>query len=58
MRVSVDRGPWCAVSPRAGSSLASADSGLRYLKYDPLLRKLRGDPRYTALLRKMKPPLD
>jgi len=37
---------------------AMADVGLRYVKYDPLLRKLRGDPRYTALLQKMKLPLD
>jgi serine/threonine-protein kinase len=36
----------------------SADAGMRYLKYDPLLRRLRGDPRYTALLKKMNLPLD
>ena len=36
----------------------SADAGMRYLKYDPLLRGLRGDPRYTALLKKMNLPLD
>ena len=34
------------------------DGGLAYLKYDPLLRKIRGDPRYTALLRKMNLPVD
>jgi len=37
---------------------ATADSGMRYLKYDPLLRKLRGDPRYAALLKEMNLPLD
>ena len=37
---------------------ASGDAGVRYLKYDPLLRKLRGDPRYTALLKKMNLPPD
>ena len=34
------------------------DAGLNFLKYDPLLRNLRGDPRYTELLKKMKLPLD
>jgi TolB-like protein/Flp pilus assembly protein TadD len=37
---------------------STADAGVRYVKYDPLMRKLRGDPRYTALLEKMKLPLD
>jgi len=31
---------------------------MRYLKYDPLVRKLRGDPRYTAILENLKLPLD
>ena len=34
------------------------DSGLWRLKWDPLLGKLRGDPRYTAMLKKMNLPLD
>jgi TolB-like protein/Tfp pilus assembly protein PilF len=34
------------------------DAGLTYLKYDPLLRGLRGDARYAALLKKMNLPLD
>ena len=34
------------------------DAGLIYLTYDPFLRPLRGDARYTALLRKMKLPVD
>jgi serine/threonine-protein kinase len=34
------------------------DGGLGYLKYDPLLRKVRGDPRYAALLERLKLPLD
>ena len=37
---------------------STEDAGLRYVKYDPLLRSLRPDPRYTALLRKMKLPVD
>jgi serine/threonine-protein kinase len=32
------------------------DGGLGFLKSDPLLRKIRGDPRYVELLRKMKLP--
>jgi TolB-like protein len=34
------------------------DLELRWLKIDPFLRNLRGDPRYTALLKKMNLPLD
>jgi eukaryotic-like serine/threonine-protein kinase len=34
------------------------DPGITYVKYDPLLRNLRGDPRYKALLSKMNIPLD
>ena len=34
------------------------DGGLVYLKFDPLLRKIRGDPRYTALLRTMNLPVE
>jgi serine/threonine-protein kinase len=37
---------------------AQRDAGLIFLKYDPLLRGLRGDPRYAALLAKMKLPPD
>jgi eukaryotic-like serine/threonine-protein kinase len=36
----------------------AGDVGIRYLKYDPFLRSLRGDPRYAALLAKMKLPPD
>ena len=32
------------------------DGGLAEVKYDPLLRSLRGDPRYTELLKKMNLP--
>jgi len=28
------------------------------VKFDPLLHRLRGDPRYSALLRKMNLPVD
>jgi hypothetical protein len=34
------------------------DAGLLHTKVDPTLRGLRGDPRYTALLKKMNLPLD
>ncbi len=34
----------------------SGDAGVRYVKYDPLLRSLRGDPRYAAFLAKVKLP--
>jgi serine/threonine-protein kinase len=34
------------------------DSGLFMLKYDPLLRSLRSDPRYAAMLRRMSLPAD
>ena len=34
------------------------DLQLRHVKIDPLLRKLRGDPRYRALLQKMKLPVE
>jgi len=34
------------------------DTGMAFLKSDSLLRKLRDDPRYTALLRKMNLPVD
>jgi len=34
------------------------DTGVRYVKYDPLLRSLRGDPRYAAFLARMKLPPD
>jgi serine/threonine-protein kinase len=32
------------------------DAGLIYLKFDPLMAKLRDDPRYAAWLRRMKLP--
>ncbi len=31
---------------------------LRYVKFDPMLRKIRGDPRYTSLLREMNLPVE
>ena len=36
---------------------AQRDGGLSYLKLDPLVRSLRSDPRYTALLKKMRLPV-
>jgi TolB-like protein/Tfp pilus assembly protein PilF len=35
---------------------AQRDAGLSYIKSDPLLVKLRSDPRYTAMLKKMNLP--
>jgi hypothetical protein len=32
------------------------DSGITLMRADPMLRNLRGDPRFTALLRKLKLP--
>jgi len=37
---------------------ALPDPGLIHVKANPLLRNVRGDPRYRALLEKMKLPLD
>lgn len=37
---------------------ASQDVGVRYVKYDPLLRGLRADPRYLAFLQAMNLPID
>lgn len=34
------------------------DGGLPLVKYSPLLRSLRGDPRYPALLRRLNLPAD
>jgi eukaryotic-like serine/threonine-protein kinase len=39
-------------------SRQSGDAGLRYIKHDPLLKNLRDDPRYAAMLTKLKLPLD
>jgi TolB-like protein/Flp pilus assembly protein TadD len=51
---------WCTDRDRAFEWLARSyrqrDGGLSFLKSDPLLRKIRGDPRYVDLLRKMKLP--
>ncbi|HKD39048.1 MAG TPA: hypothetical protein VKB87_02065 [Myxococcaceae bacterium] len=34
------------------------DTGLRMVKYDPMLRALHGDPRYAAFLQKINLPVD
>jgi TolB-like protein/Tfp pilus assembly protein PilF len=41
-----------------GRAHAEGDIGFALMKMDPLLRGLRGDPRYAALLKKMNLPLD
>jgi hypothetical protein len=41
-----------------GRAFAEKDAGLNYVRHDPLLAKLRGDPRWTALLNKMKLPVE
>ena len=41
-----------------GHAYDEHDGGLSYLKYDPFVRNVRGDSRYTALLKKMNLPLD
>jgi serine/threonine-protein kinase len=51
---------WRGEPDRALAALDRAatlhDAGLIYLKYDPFFKTLRGDPRYVALLRRMKLP--
>jgi eukaryotic-like serine/threonine-protein kinase len=37
---------------------AAHDAGARIVKYDPLLRSLRADPRYATLLREMSLPVE
>jgi len=39
-------------------AFALPDIGLIYVKSDPLLRNLHGDPRYRALLKRVNLPLD
>ncbi len=45
-----------AVAQRGGRGVSRLH--LRSLKYDPLLRRIRDDPRYAAELRKMNLPVD
>ena len=37
-------------------AVSQQDAGLQYLKYDPALRSLRGDPRYRELLGQLDLP--
>jgi tetratricopeptide (TPR) repeat protein len=39
-------------------ALRQRDAGLVHLKWDPLLRRLRGDPRFRELLARMRLPVD
>ena len=41
-----------------GHAYDQQDAGLSYLKYDPLLRKVRGDPRFAGLLKRMNLPVE
>ena len=34
------------------------DGGVRWVKTDPMFRKIRGDPRFPALLKKLNLPVD
>ena len=38
------------------NAVAAKDSGLIYLKTDPLIDPVRGDPRYAVLLKKLNFP--
>jgi TolB-like protein/tetratricopeptide (TPR) repeat protein len=53
---------WAGDGDRAFEWLERAasrrDAGLPYVKYDPLLRGLRGDPRYGSFLRKVNLPVE
>jgi hypothetical protein len=40
------------------NSYIAKEGRLTYLKGDPLLKNLQGDPRYTALLKKLNLPTD
>ena len=51
---------WCGQPDEAFAWLQRAivqrDAGVQYLKYDPALRNLRGDPRYARLLQQVGLP--
>ena len=53
---------WCDQRDRAfewlDRALAQRDGGLLMVKFTPLLRSVRGDPRYHALLRRLNLPVD
>ena len=48
---------WCGDTEQAfewlSRAVAQRDEGVQYLKYDPLLRSIRDDPRYAELLKTM-----
>jgi tetratricopeptide (TPR) repeat protein len=39
-------------------AFAQRDGGLGNIKYDPFLRSIHGDPRFTGLLKKLNLPVD
>jgi len=41
-----------------GRAVDNHDAGTMYLRYDPVLKDLRADPRYRKLLERLKLPLD
>lgn len=51
---------WCGRPDEAFAwlqrAIAQRDAGVQYLKYDPALRDLRGDPRYARLLQQVGLP--
>lgn len=51
---------WCGRPDEAFAwlqrAIAQRDAGVQYLKYDPALRNLRGDPRYARLLQQVGLP--
>jgi tetratricopeptide (TPR) repeat protein len=51
---------WCGQHDQAFAwlqrAIAQRDAGVQYLKYDPALRNLRGDPRYARLLQQVGLP--
>ncbi|MFO0583084.1 MAG: tetratricopeptide repeat protein [Anaeromyxobacter sp.] len=41
-----------------GRAIDNHDAGIMYVRYDPVLKDLRGDPRYRQLLERLKLPAD
>ena len=52
------RGEKDAAFRRLEQAFGGGDSSLMYLPFDPLMRNLRDDPRYAALLKRLRIPAD